>query len=117
MPLIQIHLLKGKSAKYIQAISDGVHNAIGTAWGIERTARFQVIHRHAAAELQMDKTFWGMKSGNNRVVIVVGTVPRSLAQKKAFYRDLLRNLSKDPKIDKKDVMITLLEIQEANWYV
>lgn len=117
MPLIQIHLLKGTSAKQIQLISDGIHQALGAAWQIAPNARFQVIQEHASERLQMNKQFWGQNTSKKRITIVVIAIKRTAPQKKKLFNEILKNLHKGAKIKKEDIFISLIDTQPENFYV
>jgi 4-oxalocrotonate tautomerase len=117
MPLIYIHLPKGTSSKRTLKISDGVHQALGSAWAIALNARFQIIQEHSALRFQMDKRFWNQKTSHKKVMIVVVTIPRSSTQKKRFYKEVIDNLKKGAQIERQDIYISLIESPEENFYV
>jgi phenylpyruvate tautomerase PptA (4-oxalocrotonate tautomerase family) len=46
MPLVNIHILKGKSPAYIKAIADGVNSAVIETMGFPADDRYQIITEH-----------------------------------------------------------------------
>ena len=78
MPLIHIHLVKGKSPKYIQAVCDGIHNALKAAWRIPENDRFQIVSEHKKEHFYFDKTIWGVKRSNDLILIYITSISRSV---------------------------------------
>ena len=74
MPLIHIHLVKGKSPKYIQAVCDGIHNALKTAWRIPENDRFQIVSEHKKEHFYFDKTIWGVKRSDDLILINITSI-------------------------------------------
>ena len=70
MPLIQISLVEGKSPEYIQAIANGVHQALQTSWKILLNDRFQIISEHKKSHFMIDKKMWDGNRSDDVVVIL-----------------------------------------------
>ena len=87
MPLIQIHLAKGKSAKYIKAVADGIHQALCVAWKIPQNDRFQMITEYKKEHFHFDKTIWGVKRSDDVIAIYITSIKRSQALKKKLYHE------------------------------
>ncbi len=118
MPLVEIHLIKGKPPQYIKAIADGVHQALEVIWGIPSNARFQLIQEYEEGHFYMDKEFWKIACFKDKAVIIsVGTVERPLETKKLFYEELIRILEKNPGIRKENLFIQLVPNSEENWWL
>jgi phenylpyruvate tautomerase PptA (4-oxalocrotonate tautomerase family) len=115
MPLIQIHLVKGKSAKYVQSIMDGVHEALRTAWEIPANDRFQIVTEHKKEHFHFDKTIWGVKRSNNVIAIYITSIKRTKAMKVKLYKELANALHKKAKVRKEDVFVTLVQVQREDW--
>jgi phenylpyruvate tautomerase PptA (4-oxalocrotonate tautomerase family) len=115
MPLIQIHLVKGKSPKYIQAVADGIHKALCTAWKIPKTDRFQMISEYKKSHFHFDKTIWGVKRSDNVVVIYITSIKRSTQMKKKLYQELVAILTKNPKVRKEDIFVTIAQVSKEDW--
>jgi len=115
MPLVQIHLRKGKTSKYIKAVSDGVHQALCTAWKIPKNDRFQMISEYKKEHFHFDKTIWGVKRSDNLIAIYITSIRRSQAMKKKLYQELVKILGKNPKVRKEDVFVTIAQVQREDW--
>lgn len=115
MPLIQFHLRKGKSAKYIQALTDEVHTALCETWGIPQNDRFQLVSEYEKRHFHFDKTIWGLKRSDNVVVIYITSIKRSQAMKRKLYHELAKRLEKKPGVRKEDIFVTIVQVQREDW--
>lgn len=115
MPLVQIHLVKGKTPKYIQAIADGIHQALMTAWKIPANDRFQMITEYKKSLFHFDKTIWGMRRSDNVIAIYITSIKRSQAMKKKLYQELVKVLTKNPRVRKEDIFVTLVQVAREDW--
>ncbi len=115
MPLIHIHLVKGKSPKYIQAVCDGIHNALKAAWRIPENDRFQIVSEHKKEHFYFDKTIWGVKRSNDLILIYITSISRSVAQKKKLYKEFVTVLGKNPKVRKEDIFCSIVTIGREDW--
>lgn len=115
MPLIQIHLMKGKSPSYIKSVADGIHSALQTAWKIPKTDRFHLITEYKKEHFHFDKTIWGVKRSDNVIAIYITSIKRSQAMKKDLYRELVKVLSKKPKVRKEDIFVTIAQVEREDW--
>ncbi len=115
MPLVQIHLAKGKTPKYIKAVADGVHQALVSAWQIPKNDRFQLISEYKKSHFHFDKTIWGVRRSDNVIAIYITSVKRPQDKKKKLYQELVKVLTKNPKVRKEDVFVTLVQIEKEDW--
>ncbi len=115
MPLTQIHLVKGKPAKYIKAVCDGIHTALQTAWSIPHNDRFQLVSEYKKAHFHFDKTIWGVKRSDDVIVIYITSISRSVAMKKKLYRELVKVLGGNPKVKKEDIFVTIVTVGREDW--
>lgn len=115
MPLIHIHLAKGKSAKYIKALGDGIHTALMSAWKIPHNDRFQLVSEYKKAHFHFDKTIWGIKRSDDVIVIYITSISRSVAMKKKLYRELVKVLGENPKVRKEDVFVSIVTVGREDW--
>lgn len=113
MPLIHIHLREGKPQKYIQALSDGIHKALLTAWKIPKTDRFQMVSEHKF--FHFNKEIWGVKRSDDLILIYITSIKRTQAQKKALYKELVKVLGKNPKVRKEDVFVSIVTVKKEDW--
>ncbi|HSX25507.1 MAG TPA: tautomerase family protein [Chlamydiales bacterium] len=115
MPLIHVHLVKGKSPKYIKAVCDGIHKALRTAWKIPHNDRFHLVSEHKKAHFHFDKTIWGVKRSDDLIVIYITSIARSVEMKKKLYAEFVKVLGKNPKVRKEDVFVSIVQIDKENW--
>jgi phenylpyruvate tautomerase PptA (4-oxalocrotonate tautomerase family) len=115
MPLIQIHLAKGKSPKYIRAVTDGIHKALIKAWKIPENDRFQLVSEYKKSHFHFDKTIWGVKRSNNVIAIYITSIERSLEMKTNLYQELVKELGKNPKVRKEDIFVIIVHTGRENW--
>lgn len=115
MPLIHVHLLRGKSAKYIRAVCDGIHTALMTAWNIPHNDRFQLVSEYKKAHFHFDKTIWGVKRSNDVIAIYITSIARSAVMKKKLYRALVKVLGENPQVKKEDIFVTIVTVGREDW--
>lgn len=115
MPFIQISLLEGQSAKYIQALADGIHQALCTAWKIPEHDRFQTITEFKKTHFYIDKIHWDIQRSDNVVVIYITSIPRSQEMKKDLYQELVTVLGKNPGIRPEDIFVSIVNNNREDW--
>jgi len=87
MPLVHVHLARGRSAAQRAAILDGIHDALVQAFRIPAHDRNQVLHQHDPEDFQAHR-------GPGAVFVEITAFPgRSPTAKKALYAALVRNLA------------------------
>jgi hypothetical protein len=111
MPLVNISIPKGKSPEYVKAIADGVNSAVlGTLTGFPADDRYQIIHEHESYELEYQK-----RTGDRVMVYLIMRAGQKPESKKAFYRNVVQNLSYSPGIEPANVLITIVENHDIDW--
>jgi hypothetical protein len=115
MPLIQIHLMEGKSPDYVKAVMDGIHKALLTSWKIPVNDRFQMVTEYKKEHFHFDKTIWGVNRSDDLIAIYITSIPRSVEMKKSLFQELIKVLGKNPKVRKEDVFVTILTVGKEDW--
>ena len=115
MPLIQISLLEGKSSEYIQAIADGVHKALQTAWKIPENDQFQIITEYKKSHFIIDKTIWEGNRSDDVVVIYITSILRTKEMKIHLYHELVDVLTTNPGVRKEDIFVTIVHNDREDW--
>jgi 4-oxalocrotonate tautomerase len=116
MPLVRVSLRSGKSAKYKQALGDGVYQAMLETFSVPKEDRFVIISEHGESELQFSKTYLDIARSDDLVIIqITANNTRTLEQKKALFARIAELLSQDPGLRKEDVFISLVEVAKENW--
>lgn len=116
MPFARISLHRGKSAEYLQALSQGLHEALVERFEVPLADRFQIIHQHEVGELIFDRDYLGGPRSHDFVLIAITAGrPRSVETKRRFYRDLVERLGRAPGIDAEDVMVVITTTGAEAW--
>ncbi|AZD48011.1 tautomerase family protein [Pseudomonas chlororaphis] len=116
MPFARISLHRGKSAEYLQALSQGLHEALVERFEVPLADRFQIIHQHEVGELIFDRDYLGGPRSHDFVLIAITAGrPRSVETKRRFYRDLVKRLGRAPGIDAEDVMVVITTTEAEDW--
>ncbi|RON12123.1 tautomerase family protein [Pseudomonas frederiksbergensis] len=116
MPFARISLHRGKSAEYLQALSQGLHDALVESFEVPMADRFQVIHQHEVGELVFDPGYLGGPRSHDFVLIAITAGrPRDIETKQRFYRNLVERLSRAPGIDPEDVMVVITTTAPDEW--
>lgn len=116
MPFARISLHRGKSAEYLQALSQGLHEALVERFEVPLADRFQIIHQHEVGELIFDRDYLGGPRSYDFVLIAITAGrPRSVETKRRFYRDLVKRLGRAPGIDAEDVMVVITTTEAEDW--
>lgn len=115
MPLIHVYLLQGKDPKYLQALGDGLHEALMETWGIPVKDRFHIYHQKTADELQIDRNMWGVERSDDMVVFHVFTSPRTKLMKMALYKRLPELLQQKIGMRPDDVFVSIFSNTREDW--
>lgn len=115
MPLLDIHLVKGRSEEDVATLLQAVHEAVTEAFGVVERDRYHIVTEHEARHLVMLDTGLGFARSERRVLIHVTSRPRLREAKERFYALLVRNLEVRSNIAPDDVMVSFTENSDADW--
>jgi 4-oxalocrotonate tautomerase len=116
MPLVRVSLRQGKPAAYRKAILGGIYDAMRSTFDVPEDDRFMVISEHDETDLTYSANYLGIARTDNFVLIqITVSNTRPLSKKKALYRAIAENLSRNPGIRPEDVFINLVEVLPENW--
>jgi 4-oxalocrotonate tautomerase len=116
MPLVRVSLRQGKSAAYRKAILGGIYDAMRSTFDVPEEDRFMVISEHDETDLTYSESYLGITRTDNFVLIQITiSNTRGREKKKALYRAIVENLSRNPGIRPEDVFINLVEVLPENW--
>jgi phenylpyruvate tautomerase PptA (4-oxalocrotonate tautomerase family) len=116
MPLVRVSLRRGKPAAYRKAILDGIYSAMLSAFAVPEEDRFMVINEHDEPDFSYSQNYLGIARSDDLVIIqITANNTRTVDQKKAFFRQIVENLKKDPGVRPEDVFINLVEVLKENW--
>ena len=111
MPLVRIEMYKGKEKAYKQAIFEGVHKALVSAFRIPDNDRNQLIYELDEENFERNTN----KSGQFTIIEITAFKGRSLEAKRNLYREIFNNLKLDPGISESDVLVYINEPPLENW--
>ena len=116
MPLVRIHLQKGKDAAYRQQAGEVVHQALVDTIGVPPKDRFQVIGEHNPDDFVFDPDYLDIHRSSDLIMIqIVLSEGRTVAQKQALYKAIADGLTRSLHLRPEDVLINLVEVKKENW--
>lgn len=115
MPLIQISLIEGKPADYIQKVADGIHEALEKTWGIPHHDRFQLINEYKKSHFFIDKQMWDVNRTDDVIVIYITSIPRNQEMKQALYKELVTVLDKKVGVRAEDIFVSIVNNEKSDW--
>lgn len=116
MPLVRIDTTRRISAEKRTAIGAIVHEAMVETLKVPPDDRFQIVVGHEDAVLNVTPSYLGIAHGEDVVVVQITlNAGRSVEQKRAFYRRIADDLSRELGLDPQDVVINLVEVAKENW--
>lgn len=116
MPFSRIALLQGKSADYLQTLSDSLHQALVEAFEVPPTDKFQVIDQYRPGELIYDRDYLGGRRSADFVLFyITAGRPRDTDTKRRFYGRLAALLAENLRLRPEDVMVVITTTQLDEW--
>jgi len=116
MPYARISLHRGKSSEYLQALSQGLHDALVESFKIPDADRFHVIHQHEIGEMIIDPNYLGGPRSHDYVLIAItGGKPRDTETKRRFYQVLVERLEAAIGLSPEDVMVVITTTAADEW--
>jgi 4-oxalocrotonate tautomerase len=115
MPFVRIDLLRGKDTSYRSKLGQAVYDALSSI-GAPEHDRFQVIAEHDPDGLIFDRTYLGIDRSDNFVAVqITFNEGRTLDQKKALYKAIVKNMGDSVGMRPQDVFVNLVEVKKENW--
>lgn len=111
MPLVRVEIYKGKDRHYKQAILEGIHNALVSAFRIPENDRNQRIYELDEADFERNKN----KTDGFTIIEITAFEGRSPEAKRKLYRTIFDNLKRDPGISETDIIVYLNVPRLENW--
>ncbi|MCI0550677.1 MAG: tautomerase family protein [Anaerolineae bacterium] len=116
MPLVQIHLLQGKTAKLRRKVGEIVYQTMVDTINVPPKDSFQIISEHDENSLIYDPEYLNIQRTDEIVIIQITlNEGRTVELKKAFYKRLAERLHSELGIRMEDVFISLVEVKKENW--
>ncbi|MBC1419618.1 tautomerase family protein [Listeria fleischmannii] len=115
MPLLTIDVLKGRSNDELKLLLDTIHSAVVDAFQVPERDRYQIVNQHEPNEMVIQDTGLGFNRSNEVVVIRMVSKRRTSEQKEMFYALTQDRLEHHLKLAPKDLMISIVENDNADW--
>ncbi|EJB07057.1 Tautomerase enzyme [Rhizobium leguminosarum bv. trifolii WSM597] len=115
MPLMKIHVLKGRTSAEIEQLLDGIHQAMVTAFKVPERDLYQILNEHEPAHFRALDTGLDIPRTDKFIMVEVVTRPRSQTEKIQFYEGLCQVLHERCDIGSSDVMISMVENTDEDW--
>lgn len=116
MPLVRITLKKGKQAEFKQHISQSIHNALVSVFGIPEDDLFQIIEELESENIIYPSSYMGIEHTSDIIYItIIAKFGRNMELKKCLYKSIVENISESTDHNISDVFITIIENAPENW--
>lgn len=115
MPLLNFHLLKGRTERELKELLDTAHDAMVAAFGVPESDRYQTVKQYSPGELVILDTGLGYNRTEKVVLLTIVSRPRTKEQKQNFYKYLAQQIEMKCGISPNDLMISLVENSDADW--
>jgi 4-oxalocrotonate tautomerase len=116
MPLVNIHLMQGKSVDFRRRLSEIVYQTMVDTINVPAKDNFQLITEHDENSLIYDPEYLNIQRTDGIVVIQITlNEGRTTQLKKEFYKRLSEHLHQELDIRMEDVFISLVEVKKENW--
>ena len=116
MPLVRIHLMKGKPAEFRRRVGEIVYETMVDTINVPPKDNFQIITEHDKDSLIYDPEYLDIQRTEGIIIIQITlNEGRTVELKKAFYKRLAERLHSVLGICIEDVFISLVEVKKENW--
>jgi phenylpyruvate tautomerase PptA (4-oxalocrotonate tautomerase family) len=115
MPLMTVHLVRGRSPEQVRDVLDAVHDAMVEAFGVPERDRYQVVHQHEPGSMIIEDTGLGIPRTDSVVLVQVVSRRRDREKKEALYRLLTEHLERRCGVAPTDVMTSIVENGDDDW--
>ena len=115
MPLVPIHLARGRDAAALRTLADAIHQAVMDAFDAPERDRYQLISQHDPDEMILQDTGLGFPRSSEVVVVQVVSRARAPAQKQDLYNRLRDGLQRQCDIAPTDIIAAVIENGDADW--
>jgi phenylpyruvate tautomerase PptA (4-oxalocrotonate tautomerase family) len=115
MPLLKVHILRGRSKDEISKLLDVAHEALTASFSVPERDRYQILAEHDAGHFNALDTGLDIPRSDQFILVEVVSRPRSRQQKLAFYQRLCADLQQFCGVRPSDVMISVVENNDDDW--
>ncbi|KQO74159.1 tautomerase family protein [Methylobacterium sp. Leaf88] len=117
MPLIRIDLNRTAPPDRARTVGDVVYAPLRAVASVPENDKFQIVTRHGAGEIVAPEVGdLGVTYTDDLVIIqITWNAGRSVAVKRALYRQIADGIAARTGIRRTDVFINLVEVAKENW--
>ncbi|MDF1631303.1 tautomerase family protein [Mycoplana sp. MJR14] len=115
MPLVKIHVLKGRPPNEVDVLLDTIHDVVVQSFGVPTRDRYQILQEHEASHLRALDTGLNIQRTEKFVVLEITSRPRPRESKVAFYSNLTLALQDRCDVAPSDVMVSLHINSDEDW--
>ncbi len=115
MPLVKVHVLKGRSRDEVDMLLDAIHDIVVESFGVPPRDRYQILHEHEPSHFRALDTGLNIPRTEKFLLLEITSRPRHRDAKVAFYSNLTRTLRTRCDIEPSDVMVSLINNSDEDW--
>lgn len=115
MPLVNIDVYDTFPEEKVSNLLDAIHKAVLDSFDVPERDRYQILRKHKPNEMIIQDTGLGFERGDEVVVLTIFSRKRSSESKKKLYELLIANLNQACQIASKDIMVSIIENEDADW--
>ena len=116
MPLVRITLRKGRSAEFLRAAGDAIHEALVAQANVPADDRFQIFDEVEPDRLIAHPSYAGVERSEGLMIIEITlNAGRTIEIKKNLYAGIVARLGQAVDVRPDDVLINLVEVAKENW--
>ncbi|MBO0466344.1 tautomerase family protein [Enterococcus plantarum] len=116
MPLLKFDLVEGRSKEEIQTILDIAHSVVLASFDVPTGDRYQIVTQHKPFEMVLEDTGLGFNRDPAKMIsLTVISRQRTTAQKEKFYRSLAQQLYELCGIAPKNLLVSFVINDDADW--
>jgi phenylpyruvate tautomerase PptA (4-oxalocrotonate tautomerase family) len=115
MPLMKLHVIKGRSREAIDMLLETVHAVMVETFKVPDRDRYQILNEHEASNFRALDTGLGIPRTDKFLLLEIVTRPRSQAEKLDFYARLSDALLAKCGMNACDVMVSITQNTDDDW--
>jgi phenylpyruvate tautomerase PptA (4-oxalocrotonate tautomerase family) len=115
MPLVKIHVLRGRSPQEVAVLLDTIHEVVVASFRVPPRDRYQILQEHEASHMHALDTGLHIPRSEKFLLLEIISRPRPRDAKVAFYSSLTRALEARCNIAPSDVMVSVSINSDEDW--
>ncbi|GBQ61838.1 4-oxalocrotonate tautomerase [Ameyamaea chiangmaiensis NBRC 103196] len=115
MPLLHFHMYEGRTDEQVKTLLDAAHEAMLEAFAVPAADRYQLVSEYKPSRMIVEDTGLDIPRTKDMVLVQMFSRPRGAEKNALFYKLLVEALDKACGIKATDVMISVVENEDAHW--